>query len=106
VNSPDGGQQFRANPVLQQVSARAGLERERHLDIARVGGEHDDAGVGELRADRDRGLDPVQVRHLEVHQGDVGEEPAELFDRFASVNGLADERDVGFVSDERRDTLP
>jgi hypothetical protein len=26
----------------------------------------------------------------------VGAEPAELFDRFAAVGGLADERDVGF----------
>ena len=49
---------------------------------------------------------PVHVRHLEVHQGDVGAEAAELFDRFAAVGGLADERDVGFVSDERRDTFP
>jgi hypothetical protein len=29
-----------------------------------------------------------------------------LFDGFAAVGGLAEERDVGFVGDERRDTYP
>ena len=38
--------------------------------------------------------------------GDVGAVRAELFDRFAAVGGLADQRHVGFVSDRRRDTFP
>ena len=82
-------------PVFSKISARA---QDRHLDIARVGGEHDDVSVGELRA--------VQVRHLEVHPGDVGAERPEPFDPFAAVGGLADECDVGSVSEERRDTFP
>ena len=35
-----------------------------------------------------------------------GAEAAELLDRFAAVGGLADQRDIGFVGDQRRDPVP
>ncbi len=45
--------------------------------------------------DPSRRLDPVEVRHADVHQDDVGLERLDGFDRGESVGGFADDFEVG-----------
>ena len=79
---------------LQQVAARAGLERALDLDVALERGEHEDARLGELRADRAQRLDPVHVRQPQVQQRDVRPVSAELLEALAAAGRLRDQRHV------------
>jgi hypothetical protein len=72
----------------EEVGARgAGMA----LGVAvRVPGEHDDRGVGGagLRADPAAGLDPVQARHVDVQEDDLGQGLAGSFDGLVTVARL------------------
>jgi hypothetical protein len=72
MNETNGLQQFFPQSALEQVGPSPGLERAQHLGVAHVRGEHDDARGREFSANRDHGIDAVHLRHLQVHQGDVG----------------------------------
>jgi hypothetical protein len=45
-------------------------------------------------------IDSVQVRHLQVHQGDVGALTPENFDGLTTVRSLADDYHVRFTLDD------
>ena len=70
-----------------------------------VGGQHDDPGVRELRANGDRGLDAAHLRHLEVHEHDVRTVLAEERQRLGAVAALPDQGDVRVVSERSRDAF-
>jgi hypothetical protein len=51
-------------------------------------GEHDDSRLGKLAANRTDGVHAAHLRHLQVHQRDVGTMSAERLDGFAPVGAL------------------
>src|SRR5207302_2974537 len=56
------------------------------------GREHQDLDLRVLRHDPPRGLDAVEVRHLDVHQDDVRLQRLAELDGFQAVDRLADDR--------------
>ena len=91
--------------VLEQIGLRAGLERAQRLHIAGIGGQHDDARLRELAADRNDRIEPAHLRHLQIHQRDVGTVRAKLLDGLAPVGGLGDHLHVRLSSDQSHDAL-
>lgn len=82
--------------ALEDVSASAGSQSTDHLNITAVGRENDDSGVREFFLDLCDCLGAIQIRHLKVHQGHFGTEPAKLFDRFRSGRSFSNDLHVGF----------
>jgi hypothetical protein len=66
------------------------------------GGEDEDLDIGGLVVllDLPGGFDPVLDRHADVHEHDVGTEPAGQGDRLGAVIGLAENLHVGGDVDE------
>ena len=105
MHGADGLQQIRMHVSLQQVAARARLERAHHLDVPGVRRQNHDPGIGEFAADGDDCLDAADIRHLQIHEGDVRLVLAELLDRLPSRRGLRNELHVRLVADQHRDAL-
>src|SRR5262249_35359686 len=94
-----------AERVLQQITARAGLECTKRLRIPRIPGQHNDTGTGELSADMGNSRDAVHVRHTQVHERYVRAMASEALDRVMPVHGFSDQFHIGLTLDYRRDTL-
>ena len=77
--------------LLEQVAAGAGDDRREHGLLVGIAGQHHDAGVGQLRADLAAGLDARAVRQPDVHDDDVGLEPAGRLDRLGDRARLGDD---------------
>ena len=58
--------------ILEQVALGAGLDRLEQVGVVLRGGEHDDRTSGSSALMQAGGGQPVQHRHREVHQHDVG----------------------------------
>ena len=96
---PDRGEHLVDQRALQQVSARSGLDCAQHLHVPRVGCQHDDARVRELRTYRRHGLDAIHLRHLQVHERHVWPVPAKLVDRLTAVRRFCHQRHARLVGD-------
>ena len=92
-------------PALDAVRARARLDhRLDDLDLVRPRQGHDPCG-GQQVVQPPRRLDPVEHRHVDVHQHDVGLELERRRDRLAAVRGLADDLDLAIVREHRPQQL-
>ena len=80
--------------VLEQVAGRAGVERAEDPLAVRERREDDDRDLGLRGLDPARRLDPVERRHLEVHQHDVAAALGAERDGLLAVGRRADELDV------------
>src|SRR5215472_8313891 len=90
------GDDFLRVRMLEQEPAGARGERVEDVPVQVVGRQDHDPGR-RLHPDADqapRGLDPVHARHADVHEDDVGAEPAHRLDRLDAVCGLAHDLDV------------
>ena len=92
--------------VLEQVPARAGLQRPLNIDIAFERGEHDDAGVPELHSDRAQGVDASQIRESEVHQRDVGLVLAVSLNGFVAARRLGYQQHIRLTVDDGGNPFP
>ena len=94
----DAGHELVGRHVLQQEPAGAGAKGLVDVLVQVEGGEHEDArrvlcvAVGHYLAGC---LEPVQARHPDVHQRDVGLQPLDLLDGLLPVDRLAHDLDVG-----------
>ena len=90
--------------VLEEEAAGAGLQRTQHQVVGVEGGQHDHLWRLGHRTQRDGGLEPVDLRHPDVHQHHVG---AGLLckrrDR-GPVRGFADDVDVRLPRQHRPQT--
>ena len=86
--------ELRGLGVLEQVADRARVERAKDLLAVGERGEDDDGDVGLRGGDPPGRLDPVEHRHLEVHQHDVGLVLRAQADGLLAVRRGADELDV------------
>lgn len=91
--------------ILEQVSPRASLQGALNLDVSRVGGEHDDAGIGEFPENGDHGIQAIHFRHLQVHEGYVGMVLAKLLDRLTPIRSFANELHIRLTTDEPGDSF-
>src|SRR5215470_20320468 len=80
--------------VFEQEPAGSGRDRRVHVLIQVIGGQHEDAGGAAGGHDLAGGLDPVQVRHPDVHQDHVRLGLPGQADRLPAVLGLADDLQV------------
>src|SRR5215469_8635746 len=75
---------------LEGVAAVAGTGED--FDRGRLAAEEDDAGLGAVLTDCNGSFDPVDLRHENVGEDELGAVTSGLFDRlFAAVGSLGDE---------------
>ena len=107
VHGVDAGHEHLGLHVLEQEPAGACLERVVDVVVHVEGGQHDDLGRdtgvdGELLGR----LDPVDARHPDVHQDDVGREVAGPGHGLLAVGGLADHVEVGLDLEDHPEAAP
>ena len=81
---------------LDEVPEDAGLRRTLHELVLTVGGEHHDRNRAFVE-DAPGGLDPVELRHLDVQKGQVGTLGAGQEDGFFAVAGLGADLETGVL---------
>ena len=91
---PDGLNDVVAVGVLEDVARGAGDEHLAHDALVLVPGQRHHADIGELPLEMPGGLDPVHLRHPDIHQDDIrmrlGREREHLF----SARGLPHDLDL------------
>ncbi len=100
-DSPSGDHAHRPDEllrfgVLHEEAARARPQRLEDVlvDLERREDQHPHRGVGLVGDDPAGGLDPVELRHADVHEHDVGPRAPHHRDRLGAVVGLAHHLDV------------
>jgi hypothetical protein len=73
------------------------------MNVAGVSGEYDKSRVRKLAADGDHGIDPVPIRHLQVHERDIGIMFPELLDGLMSTGGFRNNLHVSLITNESGD---
>jgi hypothetical protein len=81
--------------ILEQEAAGTRAQRVVHVLVEVIGGEDQHANVGDGLDDRVSGLDPIEARHADVHQHNVGAQPSCLLDGSRTVGCLSDNLQVG-----------
>jgi hypothetical protein len=101
VDGTDGGDQLGRRSRLEQEARGAGPEGVHHVVVEVKGRQHQHAGGAELRNQPPRRLDPVEHRHPDVHQDQVGPGLQRTRHGLVPVRRLGDDFDVGLgVEDE------
>jgi len=95
VYGADGGDQLGRGSGLEQEAGRAGPERVHHVVVEVERRQHHHPGGAELRNQPSSGLDPVEYRHPDVHQDQVGPGFQRTRDGLVSIGRLGDYLDVG-----------
>ena len=99
ADRPDAPQHLVGVGVLEQIAQGAGVQRPD--DPLGVGVRRQHEHVGQLLAHDLAGRrDPVELRHLQVHQDDVGAEPPGQVDGLSAVGRLADHVDVRLAGEQ------
>ena len=91
--------------LLDQVARGASLGELMHVFVVTVGREDEHFAGQALLDDLARGLEPVQLRHGDIHDDDIRGELLRHVDGLAAIFGLADHFDVGFGGKEGTDSL-
>jgi hypothetical protein len=91
--------------VLQQVTARAGVQRPEHTGSVGEGSQHHDPRLRPRRDDLARRLDAVHPGHLEVHQHDLRLPLAGECHGLGAGAGRSRELDVGMAGESLLDAL-
>ncbi len=89
--------------ALEQVTAGSRFESTLHLNVSFRGGQHRDAGVAKLTANRYEDVDAVHIRQSEVEQRHVRPVLPKLLNRFAAVFRLRHDLHIRLVIDDLRD---
>ena len=89
MNRADRRDQLLGGHALQQIGARAGLQRAIDVLIAVIGCEHNEARLRRLHADALDHLDAAQARQPQIDQRDIRLVLAKLRDGLHAVRGLA-----------------
>src|SRR5271155_3901823 len=105
MDSTDGIKEFSMYVPLQHKSEGSRFKGSQHLNVACVRRQNDDPGIGELAANGDNRLNPVQARHLEIHQGHIRTLQPELLNSLLSVAGFSDYLHIRFSIDQSCDPL-
>ncbi len=85
VHPVDGPHQFFWAGILQEIAQRARLDGREDLVVSGKAGQHQDTCFRLTGRDAANGLNPIHLRHHQVHQDDVGLEPFCLGHRLPPV---------------------
>jgi hypothetical protein len=105
LDRADRLQQLGGGGLLEEVAPRARLQGPQDVGLIGIHREDDDLRLRKEPAELARRLDPVQERHRDVHDDDVGEGAPRLLDRLVPVLGGADDGDVVLLLQQRQQSL-
>ena len=71
-----------------------------NLYITFVGRQDNDSRIREFSPNRDDGIEAIHLRHLEIHQRDVGSMLTELLHSLAPIRGFGDQSHIGLSTEE------
>ena len=94
------------NRVFEQVTSCSCFECAKNLHIAFVGRQYDDFRIGKFSSNRSDGIEAVHLRHLHVHERDVGSMLTKLLDCLAPIRCLGHQSHIGLRTEKYRDALP
>src|SRR5713226_2857125 len=80
--------------ALQHIPRRAGAQGLDDVRLTVVDRQHDHFGLGQVTSDLTNGFDPVQARHRQVDDGDVGPQLVGQLDCHLAILSLGDYFDV------------
>ena len=92
--------------ALEHVALSPGLQCPLNLCVSFKRCEHDDARVWKLSANGHHGVDATDIGKPEIHEGDVRSVFSETKDRLVSIGCFGNQHHVGFISYDRRYSLP
>ena len=90
---------------LEHVAYRACLECAADLYISFKGRKHDDAGIGELGANGDHGIDTADIGQPEIHERNVWPMLTETLYSFSAIGCLGYQEHVRFIPDDGCDSF-
>ena len=96
ADASNGFGELGSGGVLQEKTGGTGFNDPLDAGVIRMSGEHDHTGSWTGLKNPLRGLHPVQVRHGDVHEDHVRLEFVRHLDRFATIGGFTNHRDVHF----------
>src|SRR5690606_34299540 len=96
VHGPHGRHELVAAGVLQEESARAGLQRTECIVVEVKRREDEHLDLRRVARDPRGGLDAADARHPDVHEHEVGAQLERAPDGVLTVDGFSDDREVGF----------
>ena len=105
-NRPHRRDQLLRRVVLQDEAARTGPERLVDVLVQIERREDEDARLRVGREDAAGRLQPVELRHADVHQHDRRIEAGSLVDRLEAVRRLGDDLDVVLVGEQHAEAGP
>jgi hypothetical protein len=73
------------------------------MNVAGVSGEYDESRLRKLAADRDHGIDAVPIRHLQVHERDIGFVFPEMLAGLMPTGGFSNNLHVRLITNESGD---
>ena len=102
----DGGDQLLGRLVLEDEAARACSQRlvDVLVEVERREDQHPRGAIG--REDAPRRLEPVELRHADVHENDGRIESRRLLDGLEPVRRLRDDLDVLLAAEEHPEARP
>jgi hypothetical protein len=106
VHRANGGHQVGPGRLLEHVPRHPGLQEPSHVLAVVVLREHQHFGARAVLANLQRGLEPAQAGHGDVHQHQVGVQLAALAHRLTAVGGLAHHLDVFAGRKQRANARP
>ena len=95
-------QEFLAHGALQNVSPRPHLQRTKDFLLARMGGEHQDVGLGKLLPDGRSGLGAALLGKTHIHNDQAGMMLAAGGQRGFAIGGFGHHLHVGLNVEGRR----
>jgi hypothetical protein len=102
VDAPQGTDQSLVRHSLDDVAARAGLQRLMNVFVALVGGEHDKFGVAVAGHHSADGVDAAHSRQAQIHERDVGKMLFEKLHGLFAAAGLGNHGHIGRGVDDGR----
>ena len=84
----DSGEEDAVSVVLEDVATGAGFDHLLNEVVGFVHGEDEDFGVRRGGVNAAGGLNPIEERHADVEDRDIGLEFGGFFDRIATVGGF------------------
>ena len=106
IHEPNGFQELPSYLTFKNVRLRSGFQRSARENISGERRQHDNPRRGRIGADSINCVNTAHVRHLKIHEGDVGSVSFELLERFAPVARLRDEFQIRLISNQGGKTVP
>ena len=106
VRRPDGRYHLSGGRILEQVALGSSLDAAEYVPVGGIGSQSNDSATGSLVNYASDSLYPVHLRHLEVHEDNIGQQLSRLSHCFDTIYGLTHHNQVFLLVQNRGETLP